>query len=148
MSYLTATLTARCRELHFIEKIVKLPCTVKSLYFTMAEPKRCYLVPGYITLPQTLRAAVMLINKDFDFLRSAGLFTMDVIGSTAFGLKIDSQKDKNNQFVTMAKKIFERNLLNPIFLAACKYTQTFFSQKPTSFNIILMFFVLCVSRIS
>ena len=47
MSYLTATLTARCRELHFIEKIVKLPCTVKSLYFTMAEPKRCYLVPGY-----------------------------------------------------------------------------------------------------
>ena len=29
------------------EKIVKLSCTVKSLYFTMAEPKRCYLVPGY-----------------------------------------------------------------------------------------------------
>ena len=48
MSYLTATLTARCRELHFIEKIVKLPCTVKSLYFTMAEPKQRYLVPGYM----------------------------------------------------------------------------------------------------
>ena len=29
------------------EKIVKLSCTVKSLYFTMAEPKRRYLVPGY-----------------------------------------------------------------------------------------------------
>ena len=29
------------------EKIVKLSCTVKSLYFTMAEPKRRCLVPGY-----------------------------------------------------------------------------------------------------
>ena len=29
------------------EKIVKLSCKVKSLYFTMAEPKRRYLVPGY-----------------------------------------------------------------------------------------------------
>ena len=29
------------------EKNVKLSCTVKSLYFTMAEPKRCYLVSGY-----------------------------------------------------------------------------------------------------
>ena len=33
------------------EKIVKLSCMVKSLYFTMAEPKRCYLVPGYILPP-------------------------------------------------------------------------------------------------
>ena len=31
------------------EKIVKLSCTVKSLYFTMAETKRRYLVPGYTT---------------------------------------------------------------------------------------------------
>ena len=33
------------------EKIVKLSCTVKSLYFTMAEPKWRYLVPGYILPP-------------------------------------------------------------------------------------------------
>ena len=33
------------------EKIVKLSCTIKSLYFTMAEPKRRYLVPGYILPP-------------------------------------------------------------------------------------------------
>ena len=33
------------------EKIVKLSCTVKSLYFTMAEPKRRYLVPSYILPP-------------------------------------------------------------------------------------------------
>ena len=58
----------------------------------------------------------------FDFLRPAGLFTIDVIASTAFGLKTDSQKDKNNQFVTMAKKIFETSLLNPLFIAGCKCT--------------------------
>ena len=33
------------------EKIVKLSCMVKSLYFTMAEPKQRYLVPGYILPP-------------------------------------------------------------------------------------------------
>ena len=86
-------------------------------------------------------------KKGFDFPRSASLFTMDVISSTAFGLKIDSQKDKNNQFVTMAKKIFERNLLNPIFLAACKYTQKliFFCKHLLSYNIMFLFF--CIVRI-
>ena len=71
----------------------------------------------------TKKLKIAFRNKGFDFPRSAGLFTMDVIASTAFGLKVDSQKDKNNQFVTMVNKIFERSLLNPIFLAACKYTQ-------------------------
>ena len=47
---------------------------------------------------------------------------MDVIASTAFGLKIDSQKDKNNQFVKMAKKMFEFSFLNPLVIIACKYT--------------------------
>ena len=46
---------------------------------------------------------------------------MDVIASTAFGLKIDSQKDKNNQFVKMAKKLFEFSLLHPLVLIVCKY---------------------------
>ena len=52
--------------------------------------------------------------------RYADLFTMDVIASTAFGLKIDSQKDKNNQFVQMAKKIFDFSIFNPIVIVACK----------------------------
>ena len=35
------------------EKIVKLSCTVKSLYFTI--PKQCYLVPGYqVTIKRQL----------------------------------------------------------------------------------------------
>ena len=41
------------------EKIVKLSCTVKSLYFTMAEPKRCYLVPGYINTKHSLYNAYL-----------------------------------------------------------------------------------------
>ena len=48
------------------------------------------------------------------------MFTMDVIASTAFGLKIDSQKDKNNQFLKMAKKIFEFSIFNPISIVACE----------------------------
>ena len=52
------------------------------------------------------------------------MFTMDVIASTAFGLKIDSQKDKNNHFVTMAKKkIFGGGLRDPLVLIICKYMQ-------------------------
>lgn len=45
---------------------------------------------------------------------------MDVIVSTSFGLKIDSQKDKNNEFVTMAKKAFTFNLPNLAYLVTCK----------------------------
>ena len=56
------------------------------------------------------------------YFRSAGLFTMDVITSTAFGLKIDSQKDKNNQFVTMAKKLFDFSFFSPLVIIACKCT--------------------------
>ena len=37
MSYLTATLTARCRELHFIEKIVK--DLIKSFCFMSRRKK-------------------------------------------------------------------------------------------------------------
>ena len=59
------------------------------------------------------------------YFRFAGLYTMDVIASTAFGLKIDSQKDKNNQFVKMAKKIFEVSFTNPFLLIASRYTYTF-----------------------
>ena len=55
------------------------------------------------------------------YFRCAGMYTMDVIAKTAFGLKVDSQKDKNNQFVTMAKKLFEFGFFNPLIIIACKY---------------------------
>ena len=39
---------------------------------------------------------------------------MDVISSTAFGIRVDSQKDRNNTFVTNAKEAFGFNLRNPV----------------------------------
>ena len=43
---------------------------------------------------------------------------MDVIASTAFGLKINSQQDKNNEFVRMSKKAFSTS---PLVMLWCKY---------------------------
>lgn len=43
----------------------------------------------------------------FEFRAMCGAFTMDVIASTAFGLKIDSHNDPNNHFVKMARKAFD-----------------------------------------
>ena len=45
---------------------------------------------------------------------------MDVIASTAFGLDINSAKDKNNELVKHAKKLFDISFWNPVFLAYCK----------------------------
>ena len=46
---------------------------------------------------------------------------MDAIALTAFGLKIDSLNDKNEIFVTMAKKAFNLSLFrNPLLFMACK----------------------------
>ncbi len=45
---------------------------------------------------------------------------MDVIASTAFGLEVDSQKDKNNTFVKMAEKAFKFNLFRPLVFVLCK----------------------------
>ena len=45
---------------------------------------------------------------------------MDVIATTAFGLKINSQKDETNPFVTMAKKTTKMSLTNPFLIIICK----------------------------
>ena len=46
---------------------------------------------------------------------------MEVIAKTAFGLNIDSQKDKNNIFVKMAKQGLRLSVFNPFMLITCKY---------------------------
>ena len=52
---------------------------------------------------------------------------MDVIASTAFGMRVDSQKDKNNVFVTKARKAFSNSLTSPVALIYRKYIS--FCQK-------------------
>ena len=82
----------------------------------------------------------ILLHTVLDY-RYAGSFTMDVIVSTSFGLKIDSQKDKNNQFVAMAKKAFTFNLPNLAYLVTCKYIlQNFLSRdKQTTWGTVKEF---------
>jgi len=56
----------------------------------------------------------------FSSLRLCAAFTMDVIASTAFGVKIDSHNDPNNQFVTMGRKAFNFSLASPAVILICK----------------------------
>ena len=48
---------------------------------------------------------------------------MDVIASTAFGIRVNSQKDRNNEFVKHARRAFVVPRLNPALLIVCKYNQ-------------------------
>nr|XP_042910707.1 cytochrome P450 3A41-like isoform X1 [Parasteatoda tepidariorum] len=45
-------------------------------------------------------------GETFDAKRVFGAFTLDVIASSAFSTKLDSQQDPNNKFVRMASKLF------------------------------------------
>ena len=57
--------------------------------------------------------------------RYAGAFTMDAIALIAFGLKINSQNDKNNQFVRMAKRGFQSFISNPLVYIQGRLTKFF-----------------------
>ena len=46
---------------------------------------------------------------------------MDAIASTAFGIRVESQKDRNNAFVTHGKKAFEIDFRNPIVLIRSEF---------------------------
>ena len=42
--------------------------------------------------------------------RSAGLFTMDVIGAAVFGIDLDCRNDPDNTFAVMGRRYFDINL--------------------------------------
>ena len=48
----------------------------------------------------------------------AGAFTMDTIASTGFGIQLDSQTDKDNEFIKMGKKGFDFSFKSPAFIIA------------------------------
>ena len=52
-----------------------------------------------------------------------GRFAVDVIATTAYGLKVEPHKDKNNQFVAMAKEIFDKYEFNIGYIIARVYTK-------------------------
>ncbi len=52
---------------------------------------------------------------------------MEAIASTAFGIKVDSQKDENSQFIKMGRKAFNRPAFNVAVLIFRKYKLIYFS---------------------
>ena len=46
---------------------------------------------------------------------------MDVIARTGFGYELNTQKDPNNKFIVMAKKIMNAGFKNPFVFVLCKY---------------------------
>ena len=53
--------------------------------------------------------------------RHTGAYTMDSIAATAFGFKLDSQADPQNEFLKNAADAFQLNLRNPIILLLGNY---------------------------
>ena len=45
---------------------------------------------------------------------------MDVIASTAFGIRVNSQKDRNNEFVKKARRAFVVPPFNPAMIILSK----------------------------
>ena len=65
---------------------------------------------------------------NFSFSHSfTGSYTMDAIARVAFGLNVDSQKEKNNKFVTTINTIFDNvnDTTSPTLLIFCEYYNLF-----------------------
>lgn len=56
--------------------------------------------------------------NEVDFAWLFGCYTLDVIASTAFGIKVDSQRDPNDKFVRMASKILAIKVNSPYLTLA------------------------------
>ena len=53
--------------------------------------------------------------------RYSGRYALDVISTTAYGLKIEAQQDKDNKFITMAQKKFDSFEFNIGYVISCEY---------------------------
>ncbi|XP_069715354.1 thromboxane-A synthase isoform X3 [Phaenicophaeus curvirostris] len=55
-------------------------------------------------------------GKAFDIQRCYNCFTLDVVGSVAFGTEVDSQKNPNDPFVKNCRTFFETSLFKPLLI--------------------------------
>ncbi|KAL9853865.1 thromboxane-A synthase isoform 1-T4 [Geothlypis trichas] len=55
-------------------------------------------------------------GKAFDIQRCYNCFTLDVVGSVAFGTEVDSQKNPDDPFVKNSRTFFEMSLFNPLLI--------------------------------
>lgn len=55
-------------------------------------------------------------GKAFDIQRCYSCFTLDVVGSVAFGIEVDSQKNPDDPFVKNCRTFFEMSLFKPLLI--------------------------------
>ncbi|XP_068047060.1 thromboxane-A synthase isoform X6 [Anomalospiza imberbis] len=55
-------------------------------------------------------------GKAFDIQRCYNCFTLDVVGSVAFGTEVDSQKNPDDPFVKNCRTFFEMSLFKPLLI--------------------------------
>ncbi|KAJ7414817.1 Thromboxane-A synthase [Willisornis vidua] len=55
-------------------------------------------------------------GKAFDIQRCYNCFTLDVVGSVAFGTEVDSQKNPDDPFVKNCRRFFEISLFKPLLI--------------------------------
>ncbi|XP_040451521.1 thromboxane-A synthase isoform X2 [Falco naumanni] len=55
-------------------------------------------------------------GKAFDIRRCYNCFTLDVVGSVAFGTEVDSQKNPDDPFVKNCRTFFEMSLFKPLLI--------------------------------
>ena len=55
------------------------------------------------------------------FRRASGAFALDVIARTGFGVVVNSQKDKDDEFLVNAKKAMNFGMSNPLFIVSGKF---------------------------
>ncbi|XP_054694263.1 thromboxane-A synthase isoform X1 [Grus americana] len=55
-------------------------------------------------------------GKAFDIQRCYNCFTLDVVGSVAFGTEVDSQKNPDDPFVKNCRTFFEMSLFRPLLI--------------------------------
>ena len=61
-------------------------------------------------------------NRPISAYRAAGAFTLDVIARTGFGIAVNSQRDKNDEFYVNAKKALNLKITNPLLVLGGKFS--------------------------
>ena len=63
--------------------------------------------PIFLSLNFALFCLYLLKENIIIICRFSGAYSIDVIAITSFGVKVDCQKDRNNAYVTNAKRAFD-----------------------------------------
>ena len=91
---------------------------IVSFQKNTVEKVVCEMVPIFLVL---MSYKLFTINKIFRFFRVAGAFTLDVIARTGFGIAVNSQKDKDDEFFVTAKAALNFDITRPLLIIASTF---------------------------